>query len=383
MRIPQWFVLIWVVIIGFMAVGASFAAYRFARDRSAELDEVFDLPDPPQIQSAFSDDPATETPVPTAESQPEAEATASVTDNGSPEATEAAGDAGIQNAPLEPAPWNDPRRVTILLLGIDQRQGETGPFPTDTIILFSIDPVGKTAAILSVPRDLWVNFPGVANPGRINTANIIGENLNYPGGGGPAFAAKTVERTLGLPIDYYMVINFEVFNKVIDAIGPIEVCPPEAIDDNEYPDGSYGIITIHFDAGCQELDSERLLQYARTRHDDSDIGRSSRQQEVILAVREKVLSTGGVMALVPEAPALWESMQENINTDISLEEIISLARTAEDIDSENIRQGQITFEEVTLSTTPEGDQILLPIATDIRILIDDLFRPAGAPSTRQ
>jgi LCP family protein required for cell wall assembly len=380
MRIPQWLVLTWVVVIGFLAVGTSFAAYRFARDRSAELDEVLDLPDPPQIQSIFSEDQATETPVPpTAVSNAPGvvEATAAVVEEGTPVAAEG------ETASLENATWDDPRRVTMLLLGIDQRQGETGPFPTDTIILVSLDPVGKTAAILSIPRDLWVNFPGVSQPGRINTANIIGEQLNYPGGGGPAFAAKTVERTIGVPIDYYMVINFEVFIQVIDTVGPIEVCPPEPIDDNEYPDGSYGIISIHFDAGCQELDSERLLQYARTRHGDSDIDRASRQQEVMLAARKKVLSTGGVVALVPEAPALWESMQENINTNISLEELIRLARTAEGIDSENIRQGQITFAEVTTSTTPEGDEILLPIATDIRILIDDLFRPAGAPSTRQ
>lgn len=381
MRIPQWFVFAWVIVIGLVAVGASFAAYRFARDRSAELDEVFDLPAPPQIQSAFSDDPATA--IPTAEITPEAAATETISEEGAPAATAEVSESAVESTALEPAPWDDPRRVTILLLGIDQRQGETGPFPTDTIILISMDPVGKTAAILSIPRDLWVNFPGVTNPGKINTANIIGDQLNYPGGGGPAFAAKTVERTLGVPIDYFMVINFEVFNRVIDAIGPVEVCPPEAIDDAEYPDGSYGYITIHFDPGCQELDSERLLQYARTRHDDSDIGRSSRQQEVILATRNKVLSTGGVMALVPEAPALWESMQENINTNISLEEIISLARTAEDIESDNIRQGQITFADVTTSTTAEGEEILLPIATDIRILIDDLFRPAGSPSTRQ
>jgi len=273
--------------------------------------------------------------------------------------------------------------VTILLLGVDQRQGETGPFPTDTMILFSLDPVGKTAAILSIPRDLWVEYPELGQPGRINTANILGDEINYPGGGGPVLAARTVERTLAVKVDYYVVINFEVFNTVIDAVGPIEVCPPEPIDDDRYPDGSYGYITIHFDAGCQELDAERLLQYARTRHGDSDIGRSSRQQEVILAVRDRVLSTGGVTALLPEIPALWESMQANVRTNLELEEMIRLARTAESIPGENIRQGQITFEDVWAQTTPEGDNILIPIATDIRLLIEDLFRPAGAPSARE
>jgi LCP family protein required for cell wall assembly len=301
---------------------------------------------------------------------------AAVSDAGEPEAGSPAGEDEL-------APWDDPRRVTILLLGIDQRAGEEGTFPTDTIMLFSLDPVGQTGAILSIPRDLWVDYPGVAEPGRINTANVLGDELNYPGGGGPALAVKTVERNLGVKVNYYVLINFDVFTTLVDAVGPIEVCPPEPIDDDAYPDGSYGTITIHFDAGCQELDAERLLQYARTRHGDSDIARSGRQQEVILAVRQKVLSAGGVTKLLPQAPALWQSVQDNIRTNLPFEDMVSLALKAEEIPSGNIRQGQISFEEVYLSTTPEGDSILVPIGTDIRLLIEDLFRPAGAPSTRE
>jgi LCP family protein required for cell wall assembly len=283
-----------------------------------------------------------------------------------------------------PPLWNDPRRVSILLMGIDQRRGEEGTFPTDTLIVLSLDPAGKTAAILSIPRDLWVEYPGLQRTGRINGANIVGDDINYPGGGGPAYTVRATENVLGVNIQYYVLINFEVFYTVIDAIGPIEVCPESVIHDDQYPDGSYGYMTIHFDPGCQELDSERLLQYARTRHGDSDgdIGRSRRQQEVILKVREKILSVGGVTALLPEAPGLWSSMQDNVKTNLSFDEIISLARSAEQVSAENIRQSQISFEEVYMSTSPDGDQILIPIGTDIRLLIEDIFRPAGTPSTR-
>lgn len=393
MRVPQWFVLVWVLVIAVVAVGGAIFSYTFVRDRSAELDRVLDLPELPQIGSAAeAPQPVT---VPTEAASVPGEPAATQDASSGEDEGEDAGDTidaaaeataeADEIAALggEAAVWDDPRRVTILLLGVDQRQGETGPFPTDTMILFSLDPVGKTAAILSIPRDLWVEYPELGQPGRINTANILGDEINYPGGGGPVLAARTVERTLAVKVDYYVVINFEVFNTVIDAVGPIEVCPPEPIDDDRYPDGSYGYITIHFDAGCQELDAERLLQYARTRHGDSDIGRSSRQQEVILAVRDRVLSTGGVTALLPEIPALWESMQANVRTNLELEEMIRLARTAESIPGENIRQGQITFEDVWAQTTPEGDNILIPIATDIRLLIEDLFRPAGAPSARE
>ena len=387
--IPQWFVMAWVVVFGAIAVGGSLLAYTFVRDRAAELDSVLELPELPQVSGGESGQPAaTLTPGASAAQAGDLTPTldAAVEENPAAQATDSAPDEAeppAEETLVAVAPWQDPRRVSILLLGIDQRAGETGTFATDTIILLSLDPVGKTGALLSIPRDLWVHMPGLNQPGRINTANIIGDDINYPGGGGPAYAAKVVEKELGITIQHYVLINFEVFTTLVEAIGPVEVCPPEPIDDDKYPDGSYGFITIHFDAGCQALDAERLLQYARTRHSDSDIGRASRQQEVILALRDRVLSTGGVLGLLPKVPALWRSVQDNIRTDLTLDEIISLARTAESIPDGEIRQSQISFGEVEIGTTADGDQILMPITSDIQTLVQDLFRPAGEPSARE
>jgi len=388
MRISQRFVLGWVLIVSLLGIAGAVMAYGFVRDRAAELDSVLELPDPPQLGRPSSGgetptpEPLTPTPDQGGEPGPAGEMTPAPGD-AAPEATPASPEPGGSEAQaIAYAPWDYPRRVSVLLLGIDQRAGEEGTFPTDTIILLSLDPVGNTAAILSVPRDLWVEYPGLGQSGRINGANIAGDSINYPGGGGPAFAVRTVEKELGVKIQYYLLINFEVFTTLIEALGPIEVCPPEPIDDDRYPDGSYGYISIHFDAGCQELDAERLLQYARTRHADSDIGRSTRQQEVILSVRNKVLSAGGVAALLPDAPALWESVQDNIRTNLSFEEIVRLGLRAEKIPAEEIRQAQISFDEVYLSTSDDGEAILVPITSDIRLLIEDLFRPPGTPSSR-
>lgn len=379
MRIPTWFVLAWVMVFSVLAVGTSVLAYGFVRDRAAELDTVLELPDPPQLGRPAENTSPTDipTPKPTVLSeepgQPGVGMPAIGTETLTPQAGEATGGDPYGT-------WQDPRRVSVLLLGIDQRAGEVGTFPTDTIMVLSVDPVGKTAALLSIPRDLWVEYSGLQRQGRINAANIIGDEINYPGGGGPAYAVKVVEKVLGIRIQYYVLINFEVFYKLVDAIGTVEVCPENTIHDTEYPDGSYGYITVHFDPGCQALNSEHLLQYARVRHSDSDIGRSQRQQEVIMSIRNKVLTTGGVAALLPEVPALWESVQENIRTNLALEEMVQLARTAEGIPSENIRQDQIAFGEVEISTSADGDQILVPIDSDIRLKILDLFRPAGSPS---
>ncbi|MGQ9850134.1 MAG: LCP family glycopolymer transferase [Aggregatilineaceae bacterium] len=387
MRIPQWFVLAWVIFFSALGIVGAVLTYSFVRDRAAELDSVLELPDPPQLGRPSGGEQA-----PTATAQPSTgadtpiptdEATPSPANATLPETPPSGGQSAGETQAVAYAPWDDPRRVSVLLLGIDQRAGEQGTFPTDTIMLFSIDPVGNTAAILSIPRDLWVEYPGLGRFGRINGANIVGDEISYPGGGGPAYAVRTVEKELGLKIQYYVLINFEVFTALIDAIGPVEVCPPEPIDDDRYPDGSYGYITIHFDAGCQELDAERLLQYARTRHQDSDIGRAARQQEVILAVRKKVLSAGGVTSLLPQAAALWESVQDNVRTNLTFEDMVRLALRAEQIPSPNIRQGQISFGEVYESTTEDGEQVLIPIASDIRLLIEELFRPPDSLSVTE
>lgn len=379
-RISPGCVLVWVVVMGLAAAGLSIFTYGFVREQAAEADELMKLPRPPQL-----DRPAEEriTPVPAPTETPPPDQTPGAAAPSVPGPTPSAAETpqAPDTGPTPIPPLDDPRRVSVLLMGIDQRAGETGTFPTDTMIVFSLDPAGNTAAILSIPRDLWVEYPALGRSGKINSANIVGDEISYPGGAGPAYALKTAEKVLGIKIQYYVLINFEVFYTLVDAIGPIEVCPAETIHDDRYPDGSYGYVTVHFDPGCQDLDSEHLLQYARVRHSDSDIGRSARQQEVIMKIREKVLSAGGVSALLPRIPELWESVQDNVKMSLTLEDIIRLAQKAEGVPSENIRQGQIGFEDVFTSTSPDGEEILVPIGTDIRLLIEDLFRPAGAPSS--
>ncbi len=275
----------------------------------------------------------------------------------------------------------DPRRFTILLLGIDQRTGvdDDGPFRTDTMMVISVDPVRKTAGILSIPRDLWVQVPGF-QPQRINQANSLGESSAYPGGG-PALAAATVQQNLGLRIDKYLLVNFTVFTTVVDTLAPngVEVCPPQAIDDPHYPDAGLGTMAIHFDAGCQMLQAERLLQYARTRATfGGDFDRARRQQEVLDAVREEVLSVGGVTNFLGQAPALWDELSGSFVTNLTLEEFISLGRLMQDIPGDNIRFGVIDNLYVELAATTTGDQVLIPNHNAIRLLIQQVFNPQEA-----
>ena len=126
-------------------------------------------------------------------------------------------------------PWDGVGRVTILLLGLDHRDWEAGNeySRSDTMILLTLDPLTRTAGILSVPRDLWVAIPGFKH-GKINTAYYLGDAYNLPGGG-PGLAVKTVEQFLGVPINYYAQIDFGAFVRFIDEIGGVKIDVPEAI----------------------------------------------------------------------------------------------------------------------------------------------------------
>jgi LCP family protein required for cell wall assembly len=278
---------------------------------------------------------------------------------------------------LVPQKWSGTDRVTVLLLGIDRRQGETEHgYLTDSMMILTVDPVGRTAAMLSIPRDLWVEVPGYGVD-TINTANRTGDYYNYPGGG-PALAVKTMAHNLGITVDYYVRLDFTAFETLIDAIGGIDVEVKETIDDPLYPDGSYGYEPFHLDAGWQHLNGHDALRYARTRHNSSDIDRAARQQQVVLAVRDKVLSLNMLPTLFAKAPGLFNTLNQSISTNLSLEQIVSLALLAQDIPRENIQNAVIDYHYVLDYTTPEGRQVLVPLRDKIRELRDSLFTTAAA-----
>lgn len=272
----------------------------------------------------------------------------------------------------------DPRRKNILLLGIDQRDAvdEPGPFRTDTMILLTIDPVRKTAGVISIPRDLWANIPGF-QPNRINTANSQGDANAYPGGG-PALAAETVSANLGIPVQKYILINFRVFTTLVDLLAPegIEINVREAIDDPKYPDNGYGTISVRFEPGVQRLNAERLLQYARTRATfGGDFDRARRQQEVIDALRAYFLNAGGVATFIGQAGTIWNELKDSYRTNLSLEEIIGLALLMGEIPRENIQFVVIDNHYVNLGTSSTGEQILLLKQGAVGDLIQRVYDP--------
>jgi len=274
--------------------------------------------------------------------------------------------------------WETQEPVNILLLGIDQRPGERGYYRTDTMILLHINPKTGDVGMISFPRDLWVEVPGYWET-RINSAHVIGDAKGYPGGG-PALAKKTVENLIGQPVDYYVRINFEGFRKLLEEIGCIDIDVPKLIDDPTFPDDNYGYDPLYLEPGHYCMDADLALKYARTRHVDSDFGRMQRQQQVIMAIKDKVLSTGELPHLVSRAPVLLNILSDSIQTDMPLSKMISLTNMARKLNLDNIRRLIIDVNMVEPTITEKGAAVLVPKMDIVQAAIKDFFAADADPS---
>ena len=275
--------------------------------------------------------------------------------------------------PGKPLPrWEGTERVNVLVMGVDQREQEQGPWRTDTMLVLTIDPVTMSGGMLSIPRDLWVPIPGYEE-GRINTAHYLGDIYDYPGGG-PALAAKTVQYNLGVPIHHYARLNFTAFERLVDLIGGIDIYVEEEISDPTYPDEAYGYDPLYIPAGRQHFNGEMALKYARTRHSvGGDFDRAERQQQVLMAVFEQVTRLDLLPQLAPRAPELWKTLQGAVVTDLTMDQSIALAQLASQVASENIRYVVIDENYTQFWSTPDGQQVLIPVRDRIRELRDYIF----------
>jgi LCP family protein required for cell wall assembly len=270
-----------------------------------------------------------------------------------------------------PEPWDGASRVNVLVMGLDYndwRAGE-GPPRTDTMILFTIDPVKKTAGMLSIPRDLWVSIPGYGYY-KINQAYQLGEVNKLPGGG-PELAMKTVEHLLGVPIQYYAQIDFEAFVRFIDEIGGVKIDIPKKLK-IDLMDDTKGEFLLK--AGVQTLPGEYALAYARSRHTKGgDFDRAQRQQQVIIGIRNRILQFDLLPTLISKAPVLYDELSSGVNSNLTFDEAFQLGWLASQIPVEEIRKGIIGTQQVNFGKSPDGLDVLKPLPDQIRLLRDDVF----------
>lgn len=258
--------------------------------------------------------------------------------------------------------------LSILLLGVDQRADESGPTRSDSMILLGSQPEGQGAALLSIPRDLWVDIPGVGEQ-RINTALFFGYDP-ADASAGPRLAARTVQQALGRPVDRTLLLDFATFVRAVDALGGIEIDVPAPIVDTEYPTPDYGITTIRFEPGVQTMDGERALVYVRTRHSDGDFSRSMRQLQVLQALAGKAIQP----ETWPRLPELYRVLRAGVVTDLTPSDGPALLQLASALASGEVKAA--TLEQATTPwTTPAGAWVLLPNAAAVQQIVAELFGP--------
>lgn len=269
----------------------------------------------------------------------------------------------------KPKAWDGKSRANILLMGLDLRDWEGYDVPrTDTMILVSLNPENRTIGMLSIPRDLWADIPGFG-PNKINTAYRLGV-VNNSAGSGPGLAMKTVEKLVGMPIDYYAVIDFNAFEQFVDEIGGITVNVPHRIVIDPIGDNNTRVLK----RGPREMDGAEALAYARNRDTaNGDFDRAERQHQVILAIRDKIVNANMLPKLIESAPALYDDLSKGIKTNLTLMQVVRMAWLAKQIPEQNIRDAIIGQDQVEYSFSNDGQFILVPHNNAIRELVDQTF----------
>lgn len=230
---------------------------------------------------------------------------------------------------LEPVREGELGPVTVLLLGLDRRPGESATPRSDAMIVVRVDPERRRVALLSLPRDLWVPIPGHGR-NRLNAAYLWGER-DGPPGGGMALARATVSGLLGVSIDYVAVTDFRGFAALVDTVGGVTVNVERALVDDRFPTLDRGTTTVRFSPGPQAMDGATALTYARVRHPDSDFERGRRQQAVLLALAEAMRARGHLANLLA-AERLTGALVGYVQTDMPAELIVDLAWALRDFD---------------------------------------------------
>ena len=245
------------------------------------------------------------------------------------------------------------QRTNILLLGMGGASHEAGDL-TDSMILVSYSHASGKLSLISLPRDLWVDSLKT----KINAAYYWGEQ-RQAGGGGLILSKAAVEEVTGLPVHYALAIDFTGFKQAIDLIGGVDVNVEKGFDDYEYPisgkEAAYPVEAryehLHFDAGTQHMDGSLALKFVRSRHaegeEGTDFARSARQRQVILAFKNKALSSQTL--LQPNKLAELANLYDQyIHTDITDADYGAFTRLALEVKPDQVQSISLSTGEETL-----------------------------------
>ncbi len=276
---------------------------------------------------------------------------------------------------------NDGQRINVLIVGIDKTGRRTSTL-TDTMMVASLDPVGHTVSIVSIPRDL-IDTP-------LPDGNVYGPKLNslyqygnshkdeFPGGGMRALE-DAAGALLGVPIHYYAEIDFSGFIDMVDAVGGVDVVVPRGFEDPTYDGVGFEQRGWSITAGPHHLDGANALAYARSRKalGESDFTRAARQQQILVALRNGVTRGG---SLLFQLPALLDAVGKTVHTNVPTEQLPALAAVIDGVGRKAVTSVVIKFPLVHPKSTRFGDS-QEPDVPAIRAMAGALFStPGTAPA---
>jgi LCP family protein required for cell wall assembly len=197
--------------------------------------------------------------------------------------------------------------INIMIMGVDRRADDVGR--SDTLMVLTYNPADKKASLLSLPRDTRVHIEK-------NDYDKINHAYAY---GGHELTKKTVEAFLNVPVDYYVMIDVHAFEKIIDAVGGIDIDVEKRMYYEDPWDDDGGLV-IDLYPGKQHMDGKTAIQYVRYRDGEGDIGRITRQQKFIKAFMSQIISP----SILPKLPEIIQNISSAIQTDMPIDKMISL-----------------------------------------------------------
>ena len=211
-------------------------------------------------------------------------------------------------------------KSTIMIMGVDQREDDVGR--SDTLMVTMIDPKKNKAALLSVPRDTRVKIKGHGYD-KINAAYAYG---------GHKLSESTVEDLLGVRIDHYIIINTHSFQRIIDALGGIDINVEKRMYYEDPWDDDGGLL-IDLQPGMQHMDGKTAVTYVRYRDEEGDIGRIGRQQKFMKAVMDKIASP----SIIAHLPSIIREVMGSVETDLSFRQLLEFAGTLKEAQKNGLK----------------------------------------------
>lgn len=244
----------------------------------------------------------------------------------------------------------DKDQINFLFLGIGGEEHISGKYLTDTIILAVFVPSSKKTALISIPRDLLVSSPNGSGYMRINGLYAMPprgepEDKGSPGSRGIDYSKEAIKTITGIELDYYGILDLRGVEKVVGILGGINVRMEEGLKDTSFPDKNYGYEVFTMKEGWRYMDGKEAVKYIRTRHTTGgDFDRMKRQQEVALAIKNKMEGLKSLSAL-PKLFSIYEALQDHFTTDLKFNEIMKLMDLTEGANDDSIIFERITAEE--------------------------------------